>query len=93
MRRAVAAGLVALIFIQVTGCTAPRRVVNNTEYSDYGILNEDDVKSPNIQYEPNWWNIFLGVVFFELIIPPIYVFGYHLMRPVGPKPASGPASP
>ena len=86
MKRLASVLLIAVVVLQASGCTAPTKVVNGVEYRDYGLLNPDD-QNPNVQYEPNWWNIAGGVIFFELIIPPIYVFGYHLFEPVGLKPA------
>lgn len=65
---------------------SPTKVIDGVEYSDYGFFNESDKKNPNIQYEPNMTNIVIGAVFFETGVAPFYVFGYHLMEPVGPKP-------
>ncbi len=86
MRKLLAFLLISAIVLQTSACSAPTKVIHGVEYSDYGLLNEDN-KNPDVQYEPNWWNIFVAVIFSETIIVPIYVAGYHLFEPVGPKPS------
>jgi hypothetical protein len=76
--------LIGLLAISLAACTAPTLDINGTTYHDYGLVNQSDANF-KIQYEPNWWNICMGVLFFEMIIPPIYVFGFHMMEPVGQK--------
>ena len=76
--------LIAVFALNMAACTAPTKTINGTTYSDYGLFNPDD-KNPNVKYEPNWWNVAIGIIFFEMVIPPIYVFGFHLFEPVGSK--------
>lgn len=85
MRKILISLLIGVFALNMMACSAPTKTINGITYGDYGLLNSDD-KNPDIKYEPNWWNIAIGIIFFELIIPPIYVFGYHLFEPVGPKP-------
>src|SRR3989344_4339006 len=87
MRKIPIVLLVGVLVFNATACSAPTKTINGTTYSDYGLFNPDD-KNPNVKYEPNWWNVAMGVIFFEMIIPPIYVFGFHLFEPVGPKSAT-----
>ena len=84
--RTIALLLACVVVFSTVSCTAPTKTISGVTYSDYGILNNDD-KNPNVKYEPNWRNIVLAFIFFEIIVPPIYVFGYHMMKPVGAKPA------
>ena len=84
--RTIALLLACVVVFSTVACSAPTKTINGTTYGDYGLPNQDD-KNLNIKYEPNWWNIAMGVIFFEMIIPPIYVFGFHLFEPVGTKPA------
>lgn len=77
--------IIALVISLLAGCTSPSLTVNNVTYPDYGLFNQDDNKDGNIRYEPNWWNIIIGIIFVEMIIPPIAVFGFHMMEPVGVK--------
>lgn len=81
MRNLVIALLLIFLF-STTGCTAPTKTINGVEYKDYGLFNQAQEYSPTVRYEPNWWNIVLGVVFCELIVPPLYVLGWHFMEPV-----------
>ncbi|OGN01012.1 MAG: hypothetical protein A3G51_00005 [Candidatus Yanofskybacteria bacterium RIFCSPLOWO2_12_FULL_43_11b] len=87
MKNIIVVLLVGSLAFNAVACSAPTKTINGTTYSDYGLFNLDD-KNPNIKYEPNWWNVAMGVIFFEMIIPPIYVFGFHLFEPVGPKSAT-----
>ena len=66
------------------GCTRGDNTIHGKEYTSYGLLNMDE-KDPKVKYEPMWMNMFVGVIFSELIIPPIYVFGFHCMEPVAMK--------
>lgn len=86
-RKMVVAVIIGTLTINTTACSAPTKTINGTTYSDYGLFNPDD-KNQNVKYEPNWWNIAMGIIFFEMIIPPIYVFGFHLFKPVGLKSAT-----
>lgn len=80
-----------LITSFIAGCTAPSLTTNGKTYADYGILNQHQNYDPGVRYEPNWSNIVVGVLFFELLfLPPIYVFGFHLMQPVGLKQEAQP---
>ncbi len=76
--------LIGLLLILATSC-AENKVIDGVEYRPYGLLNENTQRNPNIEYEVSGWAVFSGVVFFELIAPPIYVFGYNLFEPVGKK--------
>lgn len=86
MRRLLALCLIAVITVSSAACTAPQKTIGGITYQDYGLLDQEN-RNPKVRYEPNWWNIVIVVVFFEMIIPPIYVFGYHLFKPAGPAPA------
>lgn len=76
-------GLLA-ITILFSSC-ADSKEINGVTYRPYGLLNESTCKNDSIQYEASGWAIVSGVVFVELIVPPIYVFGYNLYEPVGLK--------
>lgn len=79
---------IGILATSIMGCDAPTIAVNGNTYRDYGIINQNQNYDPSIDYEPDWWNICLGVIFFESIIVPIYVFGFHFMEPVGVKNTS-----
>jgi hypothetical protein len=80
--------LLVILLIGLPCCGANTGTINGKTYTDYGLFNADTSKNPNLVYEPSWWNVFWGIVFFELVIPPVYVFGYHLMVPVAEKTAN-----
>lgn len=85
-KQLIAASLVFFLALNLCACGPSSKTIQGITYQDYGLLNEDEVKNLDIQYEPDWWNIFWGVMLAALIVPPIYVLGYHLMKPVGLKP-------
>lgn len=78
-------GLLA-ITILFSSC-ADNKEINGITYRPYGLLNESTCKNDSIQYEIDGWAVVSGLVFFELIVPPIYVFGYNVYEPVGLKSA------
>lgn len=81
MKRAIAVVLIAAITL--SGC-AKSKVINGKEYQPYGLatLNRED---PAIEYEMSFGSCFFGIFFFETIVAPIYVIGWNIMQPVGPK--------
>lgn len=86
MRKAVAVLLVVtLTAFTFFGC-GDTKVINGIEYDTYGLLNGDDKKNPEIQYEVIWGNVVWGAILFETIVAPVYFFGFSLFEPVGPKP-------
>jgi len=63
-------------------------MIGGVEYGTYGLINEDDKKNENVEYDVIWGNVILGAVFFETFVAPIYFFGFSMFKPVGPKDAS-----
>jgi hypothetical protein len=72
--------LCLLMAVVLTSC-ADSKVIDGKEYRPYGVLNEGSVKCDSIYYEVSGWALFSGIVFFECIAPPIYVFGYNFWEP------------
>lgn len=62
---------------------ADSKVIDGVKYRPYGLLNEDICKNDSIRYQISPWAVCSGIVFCEMIIPPIYVFGYNLYEPIG----------
>jgi len=83
--RSTAAALVVTFFVAVSGC-GDTKIIAGVEYDTYGLINKDEVRNPEIQYETIWGNVILGVILIETIIAPIYFFGFSLFEPVGKKP-------
>lgn len=65
----------------LAACTAEEKTINNVTYGTYGLVNKDEMRNPNIQYELSGWSIILV----ETIVAPIYFIGWDLYEPVGPK--------
>jgi len=83
----MACALIVIIVLSValSGC-GNNKVINGVEYGRYGLLNADDKKNPDIQYEIIWGNVIWGAILFATIVAPIYFFGFDLLEPVSPKP-------
>lgn len=60
-------------------------IIDNKKYQTYGIINEDDIKDHNIDYDFVWGNLFWSVVLAQTIIAPIYFIGFDIFEPVGKK--------
>jgi predicted Na+-dependent transporter len=72
--------LVCLLLLAFAGCTA------STPHGKCIGLNQKE--SAALEYEYSAKNIILGVVFAELIIPPVIVVLDELKCPTGPKVTS-----
>jgi len=66
------------------GC-GDTKIIDGIEYDTYGLINDDEKKNPNIQYEVIWGNVVWGAILVETIVAPIYFFGFSLWEPVGKK--------
>ena len=82
MKRAICILVAASVLL--AGCAKPA-VVCGVEYGSYGLLNSDDKKNPDVEYEVVWGNVVWGALLAETIIAPIYFFGFSIFQPVGPK--------
>ena len=69
--------IVALAAMFLVGCTS------RTEYGNCVGLGED--QDPALHYKVSVWNAFLGIVFVETVIVPIYVVVDETFCPVGKK--------
>lgn len=84
MKKLILATLIACSML--AGCGEDdRKTIDGITYGPYGLFNAADDKNPNIQYDLSGWNLFLGVIFSETLIVPIYIFGFDIMVPVGKK--------
>ena len=69
--------IAALALIALAGCTS------QTAYGTcIGAFDEGD---PKLVYKTNVWNVAMGVIFFEFIIPPVIVIADETKCPVGRK--------
>lgn len=69
MRKFTATLLVAMMLVLSTGCTTEVQIGQDTAQ----CIGVDDKEDPRYEYEWDTLNIIGAVVFFEILIPPIYV--------------------
>ena len=69
--------LILAALLLLAGCTS------HTQYGECIGINED--KDPKLKYKADIVNVAAGVVFAELIVPPIVVLFNELYCPVGVK--------
>lgn len=78
--------LVLLICVAITliaSSCADSKTINGVTYRPYGFFNESSCKNDSVHYEVSGWAVCSGVIFFEMVVPPIYTFGFNLYEPVG----------
>lgn len=78
---------IALLFLVLVGlaaCSDPK-VIGGVTYETYGLLNQDEVKNPDIQYHLVMGNLIWSIVLAETVVAPVYFVGFDLYEPVGPK--------
>ena len=68
----------------LVGC-AHDKTIDGKNYEPYGLIDEPTVKCDSIQYKVVTGNVVWGVLFFETIIVPVWIFGYDLYEPVEKK--------
>lgn len=64
---------------------ADNKTIDGVTYRPYGFLNQNTCKNDSIQYQISGWAVCSGLIFCELIVPPVYVFGYNLYEPISKK--------
>ena len=83
-----AIGLIAATSLLLASCGQPLNQDGKT-YPTYGIANEQTSKSENICYEMSVPNVIVGIILVETFIVPIYIVGWDLYNPIGPKNVNG----
>ena len=74
--------LILLIVVILFPSCADKKTIRGVTYEPYGLVNEDAIKNDSIYYEIDVASVVVGVIFVELIVPPIYVAAYELYEPV-----------
>ena len=69
--------LVVVVAALFVGCTS------KTEFGP--CIGAFDEKDPALRYKANGWNIAMGIVFFEFLIPPVIVVVDEFQCPTGKK--------
>jgi hypothetical protein len=73
-----------MALFSLTGCDN-EKVINGKTVPVYGLVNEDAKRDPNIKYEMSPGSVIVAIIFSETIFVPVYVLGWDLFQPVGPK--------
>ena len=61
-------------------------LVGCTSRTDLGpCIGAFDERDPNLIYKVSGWNIAMGIIFMEMIIPPVIVIADETLCPVGRK--------
>lgn len=76
--------LAILAALLVAGCGDDLTVDGRT-YETYGLLNQDEEKSPSLHYDVIWGNVIWGCILAETVIAPVYFFGFSIFEPTGKK--------
>lgn len=82
MRKTVKQFITALV---LTLCLFVSACTTKTEYGDCIGIGDD--RNPNLIYKIDTTNAVLGVVFFEMVLPPIYWLADDFFCPIGRKDA------
>ncbi len=68
---------IVAVLIVLAGCTSS---------NEFGkCIGIGDERKPNLEYKISGWNVAMGIIFFEVIIPPILVLTDETFCPVGKK--------
>ena len=55
-----------------------------TSSTGYGLcIGALDDRSPELVYRVSAWNVAMGIIFFELVVPPVIVLTDETLCPVG----------
>jgi hypothetical protein len=71
-----------LSFAVIALCILSGCAISNEFGKCVGVADE---KRPDLEYKLSVWNLAMGVIFFEVIIPPIVVLADETFCPVGKK--------
>ena len=74
-----------LIVVLMLSSCAQTKIINGVQYEPYGVINRKDEKKENIIYKKKSSSVVLSILFFELIIPPLFLLGFNLYEPVKEK--------
>lgn len=75
--------LIAMLVL-LTACGDGRHVGGGYKEC-YGIIDSSEEKDPKVQYELQVQNVIASVIFVETIAVPIWLVGFRMYCPVGPK--------
>jgi len=82
MKRFISMLLVLSILAMMFSC-ANSKEIDGITYDTYGLINKENKRNPDIQYEVVWGNVIWSVILSETIVVPVYMIGFSIMEPVG----------
>lgn len=71
--------IILIVSILLVSC-AQNKICNGVEYEPCGVFTQDE-KKKDVEYKRKASSVILGILFFETIIVPIYLFGFKLYEP------------
>jgi len=77
-------GILAICLALGTGC-AESKVIDGRVYQPYGLIDEDQVRDPCVEYRASTENVIWGILLVETVVAPVLLFGYELYEPVGKR--------
>jgi len=84
MKKIITVLLMVFFVLTMVSCSS-NKVIDGKKYKTYGLINKDDEKDPDIEYELVVGNLVWGCLLVETIVAPVYFFGFDLYEPVGKK--------
>lgn len=75
--------LLAMLML-LTACGDGRNVGGNYKEC-YGIIDSSEHRDPKVAYELQVQNVIASVIFVETIAVPIWLVGFRMYCPVGPR--------
>lgn len=84
LRKIVAVSLIIMFSTVISGC-GNTKTIKGVEYDTYGLMDKDERKNTDVQYEIIWGNVIWGVLLCQTLVAPVYFFGFSLWEPVGIK--------
>lgn len=68
-----------LIIACLFSSCAQDKTIDRITYRSYGLLNPE-LKVDSVVYSVPISGVLCGVIFFECVLPPVYIFGYNLYQ-------------
>lgn len=78
--------------LSLQACADPM-TIGGVTYDTYGVFNESEKKSPDVEYHLCVGNVVWGLILSESVVFPIYFFGFSLYEPIGRRNDSTKAAP
>lgn len=69
------------VVLMMLSCFMFASCTTRTEYGE--CIGAFDTPNPNLQYSTSGWNVAMGVIGFEMLVPPIVVIASCTKCPVG----------